>query len=169
MVVTDSDYYCYFLDSDISWTSGQWYRWTVIQLDSDRQPELWVSHPMLVPELPDMHLAICLSCHFTICDDSLTVIEQQINFCSSAVQVSFQKLGVGRRSGKVQGIHAPAWTRLASNANKWRLWLRFLTCTTNINQGTLQDVESETLKLSFYHAETPKGSPPDPLDQSQDR
>ena len=54
----------------------------------------------------------CLSCHFTICDDSLTnmFIEQQINFCSSAVQVSFQKLGVGRRSGKVQGIHAPAWT-----------------------------------------------------------
>ncbi len=37
-------FYCYIL--------------TVIQLDSGRQPELWVSHPMLVPELPDVHLTI---------------------------------------------------------------------------------------------------------------
>lgn len=98
-------------------------------------------------------------------------IEQQINFCSSAVQVSFQKLGVGRRSGKVQGIHAPAWTGWPAMRTSEGSDSDFLPvhCTTNINQGTLQDVESETLKLSFYHAETPKGSPPDPLDQSQDR
>ena len=51
------------LPKDVKLNGGYWqcsdsdcyYFLTVIQLDSDRQPELWVSHPMLVPELPDLH------------------------------------------------------------------------------------------------------------------